>query len=403
MAQLLVLSAHDGHVDRRIIAQINALVESGRGVTLLSIPAHWPDGCLDSRTRVLMPATAHPVASRWSWGKAILRRLGPGVYDRARSLWHGRGRGPEAAWTQYFLDHAPSGPFDGVVCHDLNTLSAGVELQARWPRAKLVYDSHELFACQTVDRRIEAYWSEIEGRCIPRVDLVITVNESIAGELVRRYGVARPEVIYNSDGIGARDRPPERSEFLGHFGAPEGFKVLYQGNIDRGRNLDSLVGAFEEIGEAAHLFLLGAGPVESALRRLSRRRGLRNVHFGRPVSQSQLVGYTRHADLGMIPYVAGGSLNTLYCTPNKLFEYIEAGVPICASDLPELRAIVRGCGIGEVYEFSTPRSIARAVLDCKSKVEQGMFPLQSREAARRRFSWRGQAEKLVAMFDRLGV
>jgi glycosyltransferase involved in cell wall biosynthesis len=318
-------------------------------------------------------------------------------------MWHGPGRGPEAAWTRFFLDHAPGGPFDAIVCHDLNTLPAGVQLRPRWPDAKLVYDSHELFPCQTDDKRIEAYWTEIEAGNISHADLIITVNRSIASELARRYGVREPEVIYNSDGIGAVGASPDRAEFLRHFDAADGFKVLYQGNIDFRRNLDSLVLAFEELGGEARLFLLGGGPFEVELKKICTQHGLTNVHFGRSVSQKQLVGYTSHADLGMIPYVASGSLNTLYCTPNKLFEYIEAGVPICASDLPELRNIVRGRGIGDVYEMSTPRSIARAILDCKGRLSRGEFSREKRESAREMFSWRGQAQKLLVMFDRLGV
>jgi glycosyltransferase involved in cell wall biosynthesis len=403
MSHLLVLSAHDGHVDRRIIAQINTLVESGRSVTLFSIPAEIPDACLDSRATVLMPAAPHPVASRWSVGKSILRAMGPQIYNKARSLWHGPGRGPEAAWTQFFLDHAPAGPFDAIICHDLNTLPAGVQLKPRWPTAKLIYDSHELFPCQTDDKRIEAYWTEIEARNISHADLIITVNHSIAREMSQRYGVTPPEVIYNSDGISSNSVAPDRAEFLRHFGANDGFKVLYQGNIDFRRNLDSLVLAFEELGNEARLFLLGGGAYEAELKKICTEHRLTNVHFGRPVSQKQLAGYTSHADLGIIPYVAAGSLNTLYCTPNKLFEYIEATVPICASDLPELRNIIRGSGIGEVYKMNSPGTIAGAILDCKARLARGEFPPEKRAAARVAFSWSGQAQKLLAMFNKLGV
>jgi len=62
----------------------------------------------------------------------------------------------------------------------------------------------------------------------------------------------------------------------------------------------------------------------------------------------------------VIPYQPT-CLNNLYCTPNKLFEFIAAGLPILASDLPEIRTIVSGHGIGQLADLSSTDTIARAI------------------------------------------
>ena len=114
--------------------------------------------------------------------------------------------------------------------------------------------------------------------------------------------------------------------------------------------------------------------------------------------------YTPHADLGIIPYQdQPGLLNTTYCTPNKLFEFIEAQLPICASDLPELKNIVAAHGIGDAYDLSAAEQIADAIRDCRNRIAAGEFPLASREVARREFSWKAQACKLLEIYERLGI
>jgi glycosyltransferase involved in cell wall biosynthesis len=82
---------------------------------------------------------------------------------------------------------------------------------------------------------------------------------------------------------------------------------------------------------------------------------------------------------------------------------MEAGLPICASDLVELRKIVRGMRIGDVYQMSNPEQVAAAVKDFVARVEKGEFMEASFRAARDKFGWPRQREKLLALYEALGV
>lgn len=396
--RVLVLSAHEASLDRRIVAQANTLAACGAAVTLVTVPVRLDGAGLDPRVAVIAP-TLHPVARQHAGLKRLLRGVSPRLYDLARGLRYAGGRGPAEPLTEFFCGHAPPGPFDVVHCHDLPTLPAAVALRTRWPAARVIYDSHELFPCQFSDRRIAAYWQAVESRHIRAADAVVTVNPSIADELARRYAVAAPLVIFNSFGL-PEPPPVDERDFAAHFGltgtAP---LVLYQGGLVADRNLDVLVAAFRELRGAARLLLLGDGPLEASLRAVRDARALDNVFFGRSVPPDRLLAYTARAQLGVIPYPAGANLNTRFCTPNKLFEFIEAGLPICASDLPELRRIVVGGGIGRVYSMETPPQAAFALRDCLARLERGEFTPAARAAAREAFSWQRQAQALLRLYE----
>ncbi len=398
-----MLSAHEDHMDRRIVAQANALVESSRRVTLVSVPTRIAGASLDDAVRLIMPpgsANGRALAM-----KQAVRYVSAPLSNAIKTICYGLGLGPVASYRRFFRQVAPRETFDAIHCHDLQTLPAAVELKNTLaPKAKIIYDSHELFPCLVRSRGFQRYWTKVEKRHIRRADAVITVNESIADELARRYGIATPEVIYNSCHRAASETPISRRRFCEHFGAPpEGFKVMLQGNLTADRNLENLVEAFAGMDRSTQLLLLGCGGRQGHLRKLCSRRGIGNVYFGPWIRQEELLGFVAHADMGIVPYAGDDALNTQYCTPNKLFEFIEAGIPVCASDLPELRKIVAGCGIGGVYAMDSPEAIGRAIDDCRRRCQRGEFSEQALRAAREKFAWTTQKEKLLAIYEKLSL
>lgn len=422
MASVLMISSHSPSIDRRITAEANSLAEVGHSVTILSLPVNMVGVELHKRVRLLIATEKGPwvppdgrvvaalprPASRkiWDTSKEIARQAMPPIiftalrwgYHRVRPNLH------EKRCTEVFGISTPDEKFDVVHCHDLDTLPAAVSIRdIRQPRAKIVYDAHELFPFQSSDSRFQKHWEEVEKAHIAQADLIITVNPSIAEEMSRRYGVPEPEVIYNSYGA-ARDTSQEdhRDRFLARFGVRDaGVIVLFQGSLTEHRNLENTVKSFAVLGEPFHLFVLGDGPIREALVGIQTKHRITNVHFSAPVPQSELLKYTRAADIGIIPYLGDELLNNRLCTPNKLFEFIECGVTICASDLPELRRIVDGSRIGGVYPMQTPEAIASALRDCRRRQEAGEFTPAARGAAREALSWERQADGLVAMYKKL--
>jgi len=228
----------------------------------------------------------------------------------------------------------------------------------------LIYDAHEFYTEQISlvppERRSMV---EVEKRLIGKAHLVVTINESIAGLFAERYGVKKPEVIYNCTS------PPESFSRDANFNVireklsiPENIKVvLFQGGYLQGRNLEALVSSAGLFTDGVALVLLGYGEYRAHLEELARRRGRGRVHFLDAVSQEELLAHSASADLGIIPYQPI-DLNTRYCTPNKFFEFIQAGLPILAeTKLEELRRYIESEGIGYLQNLSSPEAIAEAI------------------------------------------
>jgi glycosyltransferase involved in cell wall biosynthesis len=409
---VLVLSLHQPHIDRRIVHQINALCESGRHVLLLSAPASIPRSVLDARTELVMdePAeeddTPPPLSRLARFGRKVpqpFRRWGGRAYSALLMSIPKLFRDPYHC--EYFLSRTPQRNYVAIHCHDLHTLPAALLIRRQLaPAAKVIYDSHELFPYQIADKKFQRHWSMVVAGIIGQADQVITVNDSIADDLAQRYSIPRPEVLYNS-----YEAPPapavSRADFFAKFGAsPDGFNVLFQGYLTDGRKVERLLDAFASLDPSYRLFIIGTGPDEPRLRAHAAKLQLTNAFFSGWIDQAELAGYTQHADLGIIHYQAEpGVLNTTYCTPNKLFEFIETRIPICASDLPELRKIVQDRGIGRVYPLWDAPAITAAVIDMRTRLARGEFPRATRDAVREELSWRKQAEKLLAIYDKLSV
>ncbi|MBN1866079.1 glycosyltransferase [Candidatus Sumerlaeota bacterium] len=404
MSRILVLSAHGTQLDRRIVGETNALVESGRDATLVSVPTRIEAEGLDPRVRAVVESGGEFESS--SSARRVARRLPSGLYGLAQSLWYLFGSGPSPHNTAYFLRNVPAGEtFDAIHCHDLKTLPAGIEVRKRQcPRARLIYDAHEFFPFQTINPFFQRYWTRIERACLSEVNLAIAVNQSIAEAMAGLYGTAIPEILYNSCAEPC-PAPAGNGDFAKHFGSPSsaGRKIVFQGNLSADRNLRNLTLAFRHLEGRASLFFLGEGTEKERLRSLCRRKRISNVHFGAWTSHRRMMAFVAAADAGVIPYRESGMLNSLYCTPNKLFEFIEAGVAVCASDLPELRRIVREGEIGDVYPMGSEREIAAALDAFLARLDRGEFRPESFDRARERYSWKTQAANLIRWYERLGV
>jgi len=157
-----------------------------------------------------------------------------------------------------------------------------------------------------------------------------------------------------------------------------------------------------EVQDNVILIIMGRGELEEGLKMIAQELNLlnRKVFFHEAVRQDVLLRYTASADISIIPYPAV-DLNSYYCTPNKLFEYIQAGLPILANDLPELRRFVEGYKIGLVHKMETVEDIAEAI-NTILRANLNEFR-ENLKRARRELSWSEQARKLVNLVSKLPV
>ncbi|HEX6688020.1 MAG TPA: glycosyltransferase [Solirubrobacterales bacterium] len=304
-------------------------------------------------------------------------------------------------WRAYRLVRADAP--DALHAHDLNTLPVAAAL-ARRLRLPLTYDAHELYPeISTLSGREAATWRLLERRLAGRADHVLTVCDSIAAEIEQRYGVPRPTVLLNcpaaANGAGLSAGP---GPFVGNSPtkAPGGNEpiVLYQGGFIPHRGLETLVRSAHRL-ERGTIVLMGWGRLEDELRALIRREGLGGrVEIAAPVPPQQVVARAAEATVGVIPYEPVG-LNNTYTTPNKLFDYMAAGLPVVASRLPELVRFVEQGEIGLTFAPGDAAALAAALNEILADPERYREMRERARGAARRYTWERESRKLLALYD----
>jgi glycosyltransferase involved in cell wall biosynthesis len=250
---------------------------------------------------------------------------------------------------------------DILLANDLDTLPAAY-LAARIRGAKVIYDSHELF-CEVPELvhrpRIRKIWKWIERRLLPNIRNAYTVNESIAEIYRKEYGVdfkvVRNVPLTNDANTSV---PLTRADLQW----PADRRILlFQGtgiNIDRGG--EEAVRAMRYL-DGFLLVFVGGGDVYRRLQDEVQSTGLSDrVRFLPRQLPERLKAITRLADAGL-SLDKDTNLNYRYSLPNKLFDYLQAGIPVIATDLPEVRRIVEGYRTGVLVGDLAPEALADTI------------------------------------------
>jgi glycosyltransferase involved in cell wall biosynthesis len=295
--------------------------------------------------------------------------------------------------------HARAERPDVVHANDIATLIPGY-FAARLSGAKLVYDTHE-YAVGVPYRKAVWAWlaATIERLLIGRCDAVITVSDGIAERLQERYGLEqRPAVVRNVPDLPPPGDAPDLREEMGIGSAP---LVLHQGAVAEGRGGGNLVRAVAEM-DSAHLLFLGAdGAFAEGLRDLGRGAGLDGrLHFHPPVPLTELLSYTTQADVG-VSLLEDTCENHRLALPNKLFEYLAAGLPVVVSDLPEMSRLVGQRGVGWTTDPGDPADIA-SVLTLALEDRNDASLHERVRAAAAELNWPHERSRLTGLYAALG-
>lgn len=391
----------DRQIDRRTLQQADSLEKVGWSVIILAMPTGCSASMDDPRViRLRLERPFIPFFSpRWvyqklrstfpmnAWFLQVIRRRLWAYVVHLETLYH-----------PFFAPALSQYTPDVVMAIDLPMLPIAAS-HARACRAKLVYDSHELYSEQEFSARERLIWTAIEAKFIHQCDAVITVNPSIARALAHRYDIQRVHVLYNAmDAPCARQQGPLLHQSLRL--SKDRKILLFQGGLSSGRHLDVLVRAMKRIKhEHVDLVFLGDGPLKVLLTRLVQSLALENrVYFHPAVPQAKLLAYTQSADAGIIPYQAT-CLNNYYCTPNKLFEFIAAGLPILGSDLPELHQIILNHDLGLIGNMGSVPLLAQWI-DALFQDEGRLVTWRKNSVmAQAHFAWRHEEKKLHHIFE----
>ena len=244
--------------------------------------------------------------------------------------------------------------------NDLDTLLAN-----RWAsklrRKPLIYDSHEYFTgVPEIQNRpkVKKAWEKIEKSIFPKLKYIFTVNQSIA-DLYRNQYNKEVQVLRNVPKSDDLKKTKSRTD----LGIPLDKKiVLVQGtgiNIDRG--IEELLEAIA-IMDNTVLYIVGSGDVLNQLKERSEGQDLNNkVVFVGKLPYNEMMQYTYNADVG-VTLDKDTNINYRFSLPNKIFDYIKAGLPVLSSDLVELKKIINQYEIGVITVDHSPEEIKKSLL-----------------------------------------
>jgi glycosyltransferase involved in cell wall biosynthesis len=284
---------------------------------------------------------------------------------------------------------------DVVVAHSLLVLPLAIELRHRRPGTRVVFDAHEVFDEQRDSlrsRAVRRYWRRVGDEFVPQADAVATVTPRIAHALRVRHGLDfTPTVLYNACTYRSQRGKTGLLRALYSIDMPE--VALCQGGILPGRGLEDFAEAAPILRrQGVAVVFLGTGPDRYIDELRSRSKGA--AHIGKAVPQDVLLDYTADADLGLVSN-RGAGLNNTAGGPNRLFEYIQARVPVLSHEHDGIRDVLSETGTGWTVPWLGGRQLASLVL---AKLDEARaLPPERLEEAARAFSWESQERSLLTL------
>ena len=278
-----------------------------------------------------------------------------------------------------------------INAHSLAVLPLCV-LAAKMTGARLVYDTHELetetSGYKGVRQRLARFVEKLFIRCC---DMVVCVSASIANWYEKTYCVQLPTVVRNIPQF----RPPmvhELSELRGSMGLQPGrVAFIDQGGFIAGRGVERLLKIFAELPHL-DLVCMGSGPLQPLVALAAQVHT--NIHLIPPVPPQEVLGYTQAADVG-ICLTDNSCLSHYYSLPNKIFEYLHAGLPIIVNPLLEQKQVVEQYGCGWVAAEDDAAFVEMlGTIDCAAIVAK----TDNVQAAGRALNWEEEKARLLQAY-----
>ena len=288
---------------------------------------------------------------------------------------------------------------DLIHSHDFHMIGVAItaarNLRRRGQETRVVHDAHELLEGLDYNSKLMRDWLAEEGAHIGEVDAVIGVSQIQASRLQERYGLEEaPTVVLNAPIIDPGARPPTTlREDIG----VEGRILVYHGTANRLRGVFTMVESLQHLSNDVHAaFVLQRDhALIPELRSLADDIGVSSrVHFLEFVESAHVPGYLSTANVAVIPLLPTG--NHHKTLPNKLFEALQARLPVLSSDMEATAAFIEEHGVGLVFAAGSAKELARAAAQILD--EEEAYQAKITDEVLRISSWDDQARKLSALY-----
>lgn len=256
----------------------------------------------------------------------------------------------------------------------------------------VVYDSHELALEEFAERSewrkyVRPVVAHVEAQYIRSARVISSVSPGITAHLESTYRVPATHLTL-------RNAPAYQATDLRPAGDP--VRLLYHGIISPGRGLEALIESAASWAPGYTLTVRGpASPPDykDQLSALADRHGVTaRVSFEGPVPMTSLVAAARPFDIGLMA-LPGHSAHTRFALPNKLFEYMMAGLALGVTNLEEMTTLLYDTGAGFSLGDGSPAAIASAV---NGLTREGIDHMRAAAIkAAKRYNWDAEAGPVI--------
>jgi len=391
-----MLRESDYVLDARARKQASALAAAGARITMIGVGAEVPSDLADSVYDVRIIQRHQPFrqpslgAEDVWWPVRVAVNL---TYTRLRKWQHARRLARRASLVYSYEDElyaaAVAAKPDVVHAFNIRTLPAAIRVKRR-TGARVIYDCRDLYhEVGYYDEATKQKFRAAEAEAIKDVDATVTVCETFADVLESAHRIPRPAVVYNG--------PSRVVDSAAPVAKP--VRLLFQGAFFSSRNLVALTDAMHALRGRAILTLQGFKGIENELRGHVSRSDLDDVVvFTPPADPMAVVDSAALHDVGIVCQ-RGDNLNLMLMVPNKLMDYLGAGLALAVSDLEGHRSVLDGTGSAAFIDPTSAESIAedlaRIVDDSERIAEMKRAALETA----RRYEWSVQAARLIQVYQ----
>ncbi len=287
--------------------------------------------------------------------------------------------------------------------HDVKGLPA-CYIAACLRRKRLIFDSHEIpLDDPNIARwpRLSALATRALAHIMPRCVAVVTASPLYAREISRDYNYPEVKTVLN---VPIYRGIPKSNRLREHLGLSPNVRIaLYQGNIQANRSLEQLVNAAPFLDPGIVIVMMGQAVEETRiqLEELIASKGVADrVKMIPAVPYEELLDWTASADVGLTIFKPGYTRSIRYCLPNKLFEYLMAGLPVVSSELDAIAELLKTYDVGEILPSLAPSDIGAAINSILS--DPAILARMHDNAlaiARQQFHWEKEKQKIVQLYN----
>ncbi|GCE31106.1 hypothetical protein KDA_65900 [Dictyobacter alpinus] len=280
-------------------------------------------------------------------------------------------------------------------------------LAATLRRKPLIFEAYELplqdIHYKTISKSHQLWYGFMKialRYLLAHCTAVIAVSPPIVAELQRRYHISRILLLRN---IPYYQHPIKTDMLRQQLRLPASKRIaLYQGNLQPDRGLDRLVRAAAYLEPENIIVMLGQniGTTRAELEQLIMLQKVQaHVKILAPVPYAELATWTASADIGLTIIPLDYTRNMKLCLPNKLFEYIQAGLPVLSSPLEAIRDILVSYNVGKVVRSMNPAEVGMAINSMlKDPDELACMRANALRAAKQDLCWERESLKLIDLY-----